>query len=62
MKRKNSKYSKVLTMEFENEQQWGSHTVSSHLVTGIKAMYDNLKESKQSNIKSSKTNPGIVNG
>lgn len=33
----------MLSVEFENEQQWGSQAVSNHLVTGIKNMYDQLK-------------------
>jgi hypothetical protein len=37
------KYSKILTMEFEDEKQWGSNAVNNHLVTGIKNMYDTLK-------------------
>ena len=45
IKRRNSKYTKMLTTEFENEQQWGTQTVSNHLVSGIKAMYDSLKDS-----------------
>lgn len=43
MRRKNSKYSKQLTIEFEDEKKWGAQAVSSHLVTGIKNMYDQLK-------------------
>lgn len=60
IKRKNTKYSKVLTMEFQNEKQWGSQTVSHHLVSGIKAMYDNLKESTCFSMKSIKRNANFV--
>lgn len=41
--KKNEKYSKILSTEFENERHWSSTTVSNHLVTGIRSMYDNLK-------------------
>lgn len=43
MRKKNLKYSKILTMEYEDEKQWDSHALSNHLVAGIKNMYDNLK-------------------
>lgn len=43
MRKKNLKYSKLLTMEFEDEKQWSSNTVNAHLVSGIKNMYDTLK-------------------
>jgi hypothetical protein len=43
MRKKNIKYSKILTIEFEDEKQWSSNAVNTHLVTGIKNMYDSLK-------------------
>jgi hypothetical protein len=43
MRKKNIKYSKILTLEFEDEKQWGSNIVNTHLVSGIKNIYDTLK-------------------
>lgn len=43
-------------MEFEDEKQWNSNAVNNHLVTGIKNMYDTLKESKLFAIQNIKLN------
>lgn len=46
MRKKNKKFSKILDIEFENEQHWSAAATHNHLVSGIRNMYDTLKESK----------------
>jgi hypothetical protein len=55
MRKKGNQFSKILSIEFENERHWNSSALNSHLVTGIKNSYDCLKESN--NVVNKSTRP-----